>query len=95
SSKTKEEQEYYLQITEAEYQKQLKEQQEVEAKAAEIRTRLFELIGVAEGGIEFGKAVEIAKYVEKITKVRPAFLLAIIAQESMRYGKFGGNVGQC
>ena len=95
SSKTKEDQEYYLQITEAEYQKQLKEQQEVEAKAAKIRTRLFELIGVAEGGIEFGKAVEIAKYVEKITKVRPAFLLAIIAQESMRYGKFGGNVGQC
>ena len=95
SSKTKEEQEYYLQITEADYQKQLKEQQEVEAKAAEIRTRLFELIGVAEGGIEFGKAVEIAKHVESITKVRPAFLLAIIAQESMRYGKFGGNVGQC
>ncbi len=95
SSKTKEEQEYYLQITEAEYQQQLKEQQEVEAKAVEIRTRLFELIGVAEGGIEFGKAVEIAKYVEKITGVRPAFLLAIIAQESMRYGKFGGNVGQC
>ncbi len=95
SSKTKKEQEYYLQITEAEYQKQLKEKQEVEAKAAEIRNRLFELIGVAEGGIKLGKAIEIAKYVEKVTNVRPAFLLAIIAQESMRYGEFGGNVGQC
>lgn len=95
NSKTKKEQEYYLRITEAEYQKQLKEQQEVEAKAAEIRNRLFELIGVAEGGIKLGKAIEIAKYVEKMTNVRPAFLLAIIAQESMRYGEFGGNVGQC
>lgn len=95
SSKTKGEQEYYLQMTKAEYQKQLKEQQEVEAKAAEIRNRLFELIGVAEGGIKLGKAIEIAKYVEKVTNVRPAFLLAIIAQESMRYGEFGGNVGQC
>ncbi len=95
SSKTKEEQEYYLQITEAEYQKQLKEQQEVEAKVTEIRNRLFELIGVPEGGIKLGKAIEIAKYVKKVTNVRPAFLLAIIAQESMRYGEFGGNVGQC
>jgi len=95
SSKTKKEQEYYLQITETEYQKQLKEQQKVEAKVAEIKNRLFELIGVAEGGIKLGKAIEIAKYVEKITNVRPAFLLAIIAQESMRYGEFGGNVGQC
>lgn len=77
SSKTKKEQEYYLQITESEYQKQLKEQQEVEAKAAEIRNRLFELIGVAEGGIKLGKAIEIAKYVEKVTNVRPPFYLQL------------------
>ena len=95
SEALKREQEYYLQLTEEEYQKRLKEQQEISRQVAEIRSRLFELIGVPEGGIEFGKAVEIAQYVEKMTGVRAAFLLSILAQESMRYGKIGENVGQC
>lgn len=95
NSDLKSQQEYYLRITEEEYQKQLKEKEEIEKAAAEIRSRLFELIGVPEGGIEFGKAVEIAQYVEKMTGVRAAFLLSILAQESMQYGKIGGNVGQC
>lgn len=95
NSDLKSQQEYYLRLTEEEYQKQLKEKQEIEKAAAQIRTRLFELIGVPEGGIEFGKAVEIAQYVERITGVRAAFLLSILAQESMRYGKIGENVGQC
>lgn len=95
NSKLKEQQEYYLKLTEEEYQKQLKEKQDIEKAAAQIRSRLFELIGVPEGGIEFGKAVEIAKYVERMTGVRAAFLLSILAQESMRYGKIGENVGQC
>lgn len=95
SSKLKSEQEGFLKLTEAQYQKQLEEREETEKRVAEITSRLFELIGVAEGGIEFGKAVEIAQYVERATGVRSAFLLAVIAQESMRYGKFGGNVGQC
>ena len=92
---TKQTQEYYLKITEKEYQKHLQEKEAIEEQVAKIRNRLFELIGVAEGGIEFGKAVEIAKYVEGVTGVRAAFLLSIIAQESMKQGKFGGNVGQC
>ena len=95
NSELKNQQEYYLKITEEEYQKQLKEKQEIEKVSAKIRSRLFELIGVPEGGIEFGKAVEIAQYVERTTGVRAAFLLSILAQESMRYGKIGGNVGQC
>lgn len=95
NSKLKEQQEYYLKITEEEYQKQLKEKEAIEKAAAEIRHRLFELIGVPEGGIEFGKAVEIAQYVQRTTGVRAAFLLSILAQESMRYGKIGENVGQC
>lgn len=95
NSDLKMQQEYYLKITEEEYQKQLKEKQEIENAAAQIRSRLFELIGVPEGGIEFGKAVEIALYVERVTGVRAAFLLSILAQESMRYGKIGENVGQC
>lgn len=95
NSDLKIQQEYYLKITEAEYQKQLTEKQEIEKAAAEIRSRLFALIGVPEGGIEFGKAVEIAQYVERTTGVRTAFLLSILAQESMRYGQIGANVGQC
>ena len=90
SSKTKEEQEYYLKLTEAEYQKYLKEKQEVEKKAAEIRARIFELIGVPKAPT-FGEAYEIAKEIEKITGVRPAFLLAVLTQES----NIGKNVGQC
>jgi len=82
---------YYLKLTEAEYQKQLQKQEDIEKNAAEISHRLFELIGVAEGGIEFGEAVKIAKYVEGITGVRAAFLLAILKQES----DIGKNVGQC
>ncbi len=90
SSRTKTEQEYYLNLTETEYQKQLQEKQEVEAKAAEIRTRIFELIGVPKAPT-FGEAYELAKEIEKITGVRPAFLLAVLTQES----NIGKNVGQC
>jgi membrane-bound lytic murein transglycosylase B len=39
----------------------------------------------------FGEAYEIAKYVSEITGVRPAFLLAVLYQES----RIGQNVGQC
>lgn len=93
SAEAKKEQEYLLKLTEAEYQRYLAEKGEAEKTAAEIRHRLFELIGVPEGGIEFGQAVEIAKYVKNTTGVRPAFLLAVLAQESSE--KIGANVGQC
>lgn len=95
SSSLKSQQEYYLKLTEEQYQQQLKEKQDIETAAAKIRSRLFELIGVAQGGIEFGKAVEIAQFVERTTGVRAAFVLSILAQESMRYGQIGANVGQC
>jgi len=90
SSKTQKEQEYYLKLTEKEYQNQLQKKEEVEKKAAEIRSRIFELIGVPKAPT-FGEAYEIAKYVESITKVRPVFLLAVLTQES----NIGKNVGQC
>ena len=95
SAQTKKDREYYLGLTEKEYQAKIQEKSELDKQAAEISKRIFELIGVKDGGIEFGEAVEIAKYVEKVTGVRPAFLLAIIHQESYNNGKFGGNVGQC
>jgi membrane-bound lytic murein transglycosylase B len=90
SDKNKKDQEYFLKLTEAEYQKYLKEKTDVEKQTSEIRSRIFELIGVAKAPT-FGEAVELAKYVEKITGIRPAFLLAILTQESA----IGKNVGQC
>lgn len=72
---------------EALYQRYL---QEIQKEAAEIRVRIFELVGVPKAP-NFGEALEIAKYVESITGVRPALLLAILTQES----NIGKNVGQC
>jgi len=81
---------YYLKLTEAEYQASLQKKTEAEKKAAEIRARIFELVGIPEAPT-FGEAYEMAKYVEGLTGVRPAFLLAVLTQES----NIGKNVGQC
>jgi len=90
SASTKKSQEYYLSITEQEYQKQVQERAVIEKKAAEIRAKLFQMIGVAKAPT-FGEALEVAKGVASITGIRPAFLLAVISQESA----IGRNVGQC
>lgn len=90
SQTTQTEQEQILEDTkgkEAEYQELLVSSKE---RAAEIRARIFELIGVPEAPT-FGEALEIAKYVESVTGIRPAFLLAVLTQES----NIGKNVGQC
>jgi len=90
SEKTKKDQESYLQMTEDQYQKQLSEKEATQKQAAGIRARIFELIGVPQAPT-FGEAYELAKEIEKITSVRPAFLLAVLTQES----NIGKNVGQC
>jgi peptidoglycan hydrolase CwlO-like protein len=90
SEEAKKEKDILLKMTEAEYQKYLKEKQKIESQAAKIRSRIFELIGVVKAPT-FGEAYELAKYVERITQIRPAFLLAILTQES----NIGKNVGQC
>lgn len=59
-------------------------------RAQEIRSRIYELLGVSVQ-ITFGEAVEVAQWVEKMTGVRAAFLLAVLTQES----NLGKNVGQC
>ena len=58
-------------------------------KAAQIRSALFALRDSA--AIPFGTAYNYALEVEKKTGVRPAFLLAILTQET----NLGENVGQC
>lgn len=90
NEQNKKQQESYLRITEAQYQKQLAEKQDADKKAAAIRSRIFELLGVSKAPT-FGEALGIAKYVSGITGVRPAFIMAILTQES----NLGRNVGQC
>lgn len=90
SEQTKKEQEGYLKLTEAQYQQQLVDKQAADKKAASIRARIFDLLGVSQAPT-FGEALELAKYASKATGVRPALILAIITQES----NLGKNVGQC
>ncbi len=59
-------------------------------RAAEIRSRIYELFGGVKQ-INFGEAVTMAQWVGKQTGIRPAFLLAILTQES----NLGKNVGTC
>ncbi len=87
---TKQQQEGYLKLTEAQYQQQVQDKADADKKAAAIKSRIFDLLGVANAP-NFGQAVEIAKYVSGITGVRAAFVLAILTQES----NLGKNVGQC
>jgi len=92
SQTTRSQQEYFLKLTEAQYQQYLKEKEATEKRAAEIRARIFQLFGVSDvDAPTFGQAYEIAKWVEVLTGVRPAFLLAVLQQESA----IGKNVGQC
>lgn len=63
--------------------------QEKQARAAQIRAELFSLRDVQ--AIPFGDALDFARDVSRSTGIRPAFLLAIIQQES----NLGQNVGTC
>lgn len=59
-------------------------------RAAEIRSRIYELFNTGTQ-INFGQALEIATFAGKLTGLKPAFLLAILTQES----NLGKNVGTC
>lgn len=71
---------------EAEYKKILADRQ---AKAATIRAALFPLRDAAP--IQFADALAYAKKAQQQTGIRPAFILAVLTQES----NLGTNVGQC
>src|SRR5262249_38632221 len=74
------------QLSEAAQQKVLAANQ---AKAEQIRAALFPLRDT--GAIQFGDALTYAKQAQAKTGVDPAFILAILTQES----NLGANVGQC
>lgn len=71
---------------ESEYQKVLAEKAK---RRAEILSALFNLRDIS--AIPFGKALEYAKLAEEKTGIRPAFLLAILTQET----NLGANQGSC
>lgn len=72
---------------EAAYQKLAAEKK---ARADRIRSALFPLAGISQK-IEFGTALIYANEVKNMLGIDPAFLLAILTQES----NLGANVGQC
>jgi peptidoglycan hydrolase CwlO-like protein len=71
---------------EDQYKKYISDQSK---KAAQIRTALFALRDAA--SIPFDQALKYAQQAQSKTGVRPAFLLAILTQES----NLGKNVGSC
>lgn len=78
-----------LSLSKAQQKTYAKDIQSKQAKAASIRAALFSLRDT--GAIPFGKALEYATQAGRATGVDPAFLLAILTQES----NLGQNVGSC
>jgi peptidoglycan hydrolase CwlO-like protein len=90
SEQNQQQQTQYLQLTEAQYQQQLKDKKAAEQMATKIKSMLFQVAGVSQVPT-FGQAIDVAKAVANLVPIRPAFLLAVISQESA----LGKNVGQC
>ncbi len=87
--KDEKEKQYLIQVNKTQektYEQVLKERQK---RAAEIRAALFALRDTA--SIPFGDALKYAQEASARTGVRPAFLLAILTQES----NLGSNQGSC
>lgn len=92
SEAVRKEQERLMGMTETQHQQYIEQKKITEQRAAEIRAKIFQLAGIPEVEMPtFGEALEMAKWVQQQTGVRPALLLSIITQESA----LARNVGQC
>jgi len=90
SETTKKQTDYFLKLTEVEYQEYLNQKETAEKKASEIRAKIYELIGVRRV-VTYEEALDVAKYAASHTGIRAALLLGVLSQES----SIGKNVGQC
>lgn len=90
NEQNKKQQDALLKLTEVQYQQQQQSKTEADKKAAAIKSRIFELLGVSNAP-NFQEAYNIAQYVSSVTGVRAALIMAILTQES----NLGKNVGQC
>jgi len=90
NEQNQQQQNQYLKLTEAQYQQQQTDKAVADKASAKIKSMLFQMVGVSKVPT-FGEALDVAKSVGTMVGVRPAFILAIISQESA----IGQNVGQC
>lgn len=92
SEEARKEQEKVLKMTEKQYQQHVAERGEIQKKAAEIRRRILQLVGISDTDAPtFEEAYAIAAWASGITRVRTALILGLLEVESA----IGRNVGQC
>lgn len=87
--KNEKEKQYLIQVNKTQEKTYEQVVAEKQKRASEIRAALFKLRDA--GAISFGDALAYAQAASAKTGVRPAFLLAILTQES----NLGQNVGSC